>query len=381
MPPAASPWAWSSSRATARRMRSTEDWSREDPSRPGQDRRQLVLEKIQNALDWWNAQSPDGSLELFLPAAGAYGAPQTLGTGYEPIRMDVDVRLGRPPRRALRRRLALAGHGPARLRPRCERRPALPRDAVRRQASPPQRRGLGLRRLRGRQPQGRRRHVPQRRGRVHRRPLRPVHRAQLRQRRLWLRQLRRRLRARDGSRVRGARRVCPAERRVSEHRRPDLRLPRGAQQQRRAGWYDRPPLHHARLRRDAGFLCPWRPVPAHGRADRPARYRRRHPPGRGRHPARVRDADGDDGRERLGDPAGHRDRAAAPPWAHQHGRLLPPRPEHQGAARAAVPDRRRRLAAADGDRRRVRRAVRGLDADHRGPDRGSPRARSRGDDG
>jgi hypothetical protein len=71
------------------RMRSTEDWSREDPSRPGQDRRQLALEKIQNALDWWNAQSPDGSLELFLPAAGAYGAPQTLKTGYEPIRMDV----------------------------------------------------------------------------------------------------------------------------------------------------------------------------------------------------------------------------------------------------------------------------------------------------
>jgi len=71
------------------RMRSTEDWSREDPSRPGQDRRQLVLEKVQNALDWWNAQSPDGSLELFLPAAGAYGVPRTVTTGYEPIRMDI----------------------------------------------------------------------------------------------------------------------------------------------------------------------------------------------------------------------------------------------------------------------------------------------------
>ncbi len=70
------------------RMRSTEDWSREDPDHPG-DRRQLVLAKIQNALDWWNAQSPDGSLELFLPAAGAYGAPQTLKTGYEPITMSI----------------------------------------------------------------------------------------------------------------------------------------------------------------------------------------------------------------------------------------------------------------------------------------------------
>ena len=44
---------------------------------------------MQNALDWWNARSPDGSLELFLPAAGSYGAPQTVSTGYEPIRRDV----------------------------------------------------------------------------------------------------------------------------------------------------------------------------------------------------------------------------------------------------------------------------------------------------
>jgi hypothetical protein len=70
-------------------MKSTENWSREDPGRPGQDRRQLVLAKIQNALDWWNARSPDGSLEVFLPAAGAYGAPRTLTTGYEPINMPV----------------------------------------------------------------------------------------------------------------------------------------------------------------------------------------------------------------------------------------------------------------------------------------------------
>ena len=104
-------------------MTSTEDWSRrtEHPAGPPQ----LVLGKIQNALDWWNAQSPDGSLELFLPAAGAYGAPQTLKTGYEPIRMDVTYGWKGPPR-ALRRRLALAGHGPARLRPRRERRQPYP---------------------------------------------------------------------------------------------------------------------------------------------------------------------------------------------------------------------------------------------------------------
>ncbi len=34
---------------------------------------------------------PDGSLELFLPAAGSYGAPQTVKIGYEPIRMNVKV--------------------------------------------------------------------------------------------------------------------------------------------------------------------------------------------------------------------------------------------------------------------------------------------------
>ena len=67
-------------------MTSSEDWTREDSNYPGLDRRQLVLDKIQSALDWWNARSPDGSLELFLPAASAYGAPQTVGTGYEPIR-------------------------------------------------------------------------------------------------------------------------------------------------------------------------------------------------------------------------------------------------------------------------------------------------------
>lgn len=63
------------------KMASTENWSAA--------RKDAVLVKVQNALDWWNAQSPDGSLELFMPAAGSYGAPQTVKVGYEPIRMDV----------------------------------------------------------------------------------------------------------------------------------------------------------------------------------------------------------------------------------------------------------------------------------------------------
>ena len=70
-------------------MPSSESWSRADPDYPAQSRRQLVLTKIQNALAWWNAQSPDGSLDVFMPAAGSYGAPQTVRVGYEPIRMDV----------------------------------------------------------------------------------------------------------------------------------------------------------------------------------------------------------------------------------------------------------------------------------------------------
>jgi hypothetical protein len=67
------------------KMPSKEDWSNEDPDFPGQDRRQMVLDAIQRALDWWNDRSPDGSLELFMPSAGSYGAPRTLKTGYEPI--------------------------------------------------------------------------------------------------------------------------------------------------------------------------------------------------------------------------------------------------------------------------------------------------------
>ena len=74
------------------KMTDREDWSREDPDFPGRDRRQMVLAKVQSALDWWNDRSPDGSLELFMPAAGSYGAPRTLTTGYEPI--DRAVRYG-----------------------------------------------------------------------------------------------------------------------------------------------------------------------------------------------------------------------------------------------------------------------------------------------
>ena len=71
------------------KMTSSEDWSKQDPSRPGQDRRQLVLDKVRNALEWWNARSPDASLDVFMPEAGSSGAPQTVKTGYEPIRMPV----------------------------------------------------------------------------------------------------------------------------------------------------------------------------------------------------------------------------------------------------------------------------------------------------
>jgi len=68
---------------------STENWSRPDPGNLG-DRRANVLAKVQAALTWWNERSPDGSLEVFLPAAGQYGAPLTAMTRYEPISRPVD---------------------------------------------------------------------------------------------------------------------------------------------------------------------------------------------------------------------------------------------------------------------------------------------------
>ena len=64
-------------------MKSSEDWSAA--------RKDAVLGKVQGALTWWNDRSPDGSLEVFMPAAGSYGAPRTVSTGYEPIRMSVRV--------------------------------------------------------------------------------------------------------------------------------------------------------------------------------------------------------------------------------------------------------------------------------------------------
>jgi hypothetical protein len=73
------------------KMTSSENWSKRDPDRPGQDRRLLVLDKVRSALEWWNARSPDASLDVFMPPAGSYGAPQTVTTGYEPIRMPVKV--------------------------------------------------------------------------------------------------------------------------------------------------------------------------------------------------------------------------------------------------------------------------------------------------
>ena len=64
--------------------RDREDWKRRDPKYPG-DRRTNVLVQVQMALDWWNARSPDATLDFFLPAAGEYGAPRTVTTGYEAI--------------------------------------------------------------------------------------------------------------------------------------------------------------------------------------------------------------------------------------------------------------------------------------------------------
>ena len=76
---------------------STEDWSRRDPGTPG-NRRANVLAKVQAACTWWNERSPDQSLEVFLPAAGEYGAPRTSTTKYEAIsrpisQFDKDYRL------------------------------------------------------------------------------------------------------------------------------------------------------------------------------------------------------------------------------------------------------------------------------------------------
>jgi hypothetical protein len=69
--------------------RDRESWTRRDPKNPG-DRRANVLRQVGDALAWWNERSPDGSLMLFLPAAGDYGAPRTVTTGYEPITRPAD---------------------------------------------------------------------------------------------------------------------------------------------------------------------------------------------------------------------------------------------------------------------------------------------------
>jgi hypothetical protein len=69
--------------------RDREDWGRRDRGFPG-DRRTNVLAQVEAALEWWDQRSPDGSLHLFLPAAGKYGAPQTVTTGYEAITRRTD---------------------------------------------------------------------------------------------------------------------------------------------------------------------------------------------------------------------------------------------------------------------------------------------------
>ena len=234
-------------------MTSSEDWTREDPDYPGQDRRQLVLAKIQGALDWWNARSPDGSLELFLPAAGSYGAPQTVPTGYEPIRRDVAVGWkGRPVlsdaawRWQAMGRLGFA-HDATDDTPYPE---TLFADRLRR------RNGADwafvvyvVDSLQDADGMFRNRVVAYTADLFG-----PYCMLTLRQRRLPLRQLRRGAGARDGPRVRRARRVRPARSRLPEHRRPQVRLPRRAQRQRGARRDDGPALHHARVQRDADRL-------------------------------------------------------------------------------------------------------------------------------
>ena len=108
-----------------------------------------------------------------------------------------------------------------------------------------------------------------------------------------------------------------------------------------------------------------RPLPLDGRPDGPAGQRRRHAAGRGGHAAGLLHAARVDRRGRRRDAARHGDGAAPSTGPHQRRRLLPQGPEHQGAARGAVPGGRRRLAAAHRHRRRVRRAVGGMDADDR----------------
>ena len=297
--------------------------------------RRRSCSKVQNALDWWNARSPDGSLELFLPAAGAYGAPQTLATGYEPIRMDVKYGWeGR--QRALRRRLALGGDGRARLRPRRAGRQAVSRDALRRQDPPAERRRLGVRPLRGRQPQGRGRHVPQRACVAYTADLFGPYCMLTYDNDGYRFANFDAVLAHEMGHVFGALdEYAPPGAGLPEHRRPALRLPRRAQRQRRERRVHATCRASCAVRNGtlnafaAGDLCRWtmgqtglRDSDADTRPDvvdtRPALLDR----------AGVHGPD-----ERRGDPAGHGDRAAAQARPHQHRRVLPPRPQHQGAAR------------------------------------------------
>ena len=131
-------------------MTSSEDWTRgpglsgtgSPAARPGQG---------PGALDWWNARSPDGSLELFLPAAGAYGAPQTVRPATSPSG-------GTSPSAGRAGRCSPTPPGAGRPWARWGS-PTTPSDdtpypetLLRRPAAQAQRRRLGLRRLRGRQP-------------------------------------------------------------------------------------------------------------------------------------------------------------------------------------------------------------------------------------
>jgi hypothetical protein len=64
---------------------SSEDWANADPAHSG-DRRQLVVDRVLVALAWWEAREPAAGLHFVLPAAGSLGTPQTVSSGYEPVR-------------------------------------------------------------------------------------------------------------------------------------------------------------------------------------------------------------------------------------------------------------------------------------------------------
>ena len=171
------------------------------PAIPG-DRRANVLAKVEAALDLVERAFAGRLSEAFLPAAGQYGAPRTVTTGYEADHAaDRRVHLRLPQSDAGWRWQIMGKLG-------------FTHDAERRQPPPERAYADKVRRANGadwafvlyvvdslRDADGMFRDGADR---LHRRPLRAVHRAHLRQRRLRIRATSRRARPRDGAPVFGA---------------------------------------------------------------------------------------------------------------------------------------------------------------------------------